>query len=170
MLAMLGMFLKQIATALLNPVTWVVAALVAIVVGWGAYSRGKDATQAEWDVERAELRAVVAEWKAKAEANNVRIVTKYVERVTVVTEKADEIVREVPVLVAAGEHASAGWVCSHDRAAAGSPDAACDLDEGTGGAGARQTAEVVARNYADYHRLAEQVRALQEYVRGLGAQ
>jgi len=150
--------------AVANPIVWL---LLAVAVGIGAasgYFKGRADVNAAWNLERAEIAAGAAEDARHRAVATTAVVTKYVDRIVVVTEKADEIVREVPSVVRADERVSAGFVCIHDRAGSGDPGAACAPDGEAGGAGAREVAETVARNYGRYHKLAEQVIALQDFV------
>ena len=129
-------------------------------------------------VNHADDRATAAESNAKRlqveldEARgNVRIVTRYVDRVKIVREKAHAITREIPVYVTAEADArcdvTAGFVSVHNAAAENVPiaESARDPDAIAPGIALSTVAETVAGNYAICHETAEQLTALQEYVR-----
>ena len=156
-------------TKLLPPwVMWLaLGALVAAAAGWG-WVKGAASVQAEWNAERAAQTITVLRVKVAQAEVTERVVTRYVDRVRIVRETADAIIREVPVYVPAqcdpDGRLPAGWRVLHDAAASGgaadpatvahaqpvAPDAA---------------AETVTRNYGTCRETAEQLTALQQWVR-----
>ncbi len=122
------------------------------------------------EADAATLRAEKAELQTKltAEIANVkeRIVTKYVDRVRVIKEKEyvyrDQATNNVPDRAVL----SNGWVYLHDNAARNTDaDSTRSSDATPSGVEANQALAVVADNYAACHANAEQLTALQEYVR-----
>lgn len=119
---------------------------------------------AQLEAEKAKLQLDLA-----AEIANVkeRIVTKYVDRVRVIKEKEyvyrDKATNVVPDRV----ELSNGWVSVHDAAAIGSEDAddARAADATPSGVKANQALAVITDNYSACRANAEQLTALQEYVR-----
>ena len=143
------------------------AALVAAVAGWG-YVRGARSVQAAWSEERINQSVAVVRIQARQALVTERVVTQYVDRVRVVRETADAIIREVPVYVPqscdADGRLPAGWRVLHDAAASGQPaDAARAADAQPVAPDA--AAETVARNYLTCRETAEQLTALQQWVR-----
>jgi hypothetical protein len=156
-------------TKLLPPwVMWLaLAILVTAATGWG-WVKGAASVQAEWNAERAAQTITVLRVKVAQAEVTERVVTQYVDRVRIVRETADAIIREVPVYVPAqcdpDGRLPAGWRVLHDAAASGgaadpatvahaqpvAPDAA---------------AETVTRNYGTCRETAEQLTALQQWVR-----
>jgi hypothetical protein len=112
----------------------------------------------------------------KLAEGSTRVVTKYVDRVQLVHERGDTIVKEVPIYVTANADAAcvvpAGFVQLHDTAASGSPTAgpAGNPDAPAAATSLSAVAETVASNYATCHATAEQVVALQELARELHAE
>jgi hypothetical protein len=102
---------------------------------------------------------------------NVRVVTKYVDRVQTVYVKGRTITKEIPVYVTPEADAAcvipAGFVRIHDAAAANTaPEPpAGDPDAPAPGVTLSAIAETVADNYTQYHALGEQLIGLQDYVR-----
>jgi len=99
----------------------------------------------------------------------VKVVTEYVDRVRVVREKGDTIIKEVPVYVPVQADAACainhGFVRLHNAAAAGElPEPARDADATAAGIALSTVAGTVATNYQTCHENAEQLRALQAWV------
>lgn len=143
------------------------AALVTAAAGWG-YIKGARSVQADWSEERINQSVAVVRIQARQAQINERVVTQYVDRVRTVREAGETIVKEVPVYVPAQCDADgrlpAGWRVLHDAAASGQPaDAARAADAQPVAPDA--AAETVARNYLTCRETAEQLTALQQWVR-----
>ena len=146
----------------------VVAALGLALVGFG-WVKGANHVQAQWDaaVQQQSLQAAaIRERQAQA---TVEVITEYVDRVRVVREKGDTIIKEVPVYVPVQADAACtinrGFVRLHDAAAAGAlPEPARDTDAAAAGFALSAVAGTVATNYQTCHETAEQLRALQTWV------
>ena len=149
------------------------AALGLALVGFG-WVKGAGHVQAQWDtaVQQQALQATaVREEQAQA---TVEVITEYVDRVRVVREKGDTIIKEVPVYVPVQADAACtinrGFVRLHDAAAAGAlPEPARDADAAAAGIALSAVAGTVATNYQTCHETAEQLRALQTWVREMAS-
>lgn len=149
------------------------AALGLALVGFG-WVKGAGHVQAQWDatVQQQALQATaVREEQAQA---TVEVITEYVDRVRVVREKGDTIIKEVPVYVPVQADAACtinrGFVRLHDAAAAGElPEPARDADAAAAGIALSAVAGTVATNYQTCHETAEQLRALQRWVREMAS-
>ena len=145
------------------------AVLGVALVGFG-WIKGASHVQAQWAAaiqQQALQAAAVRERQAQA---TVEVVTQYVDRVRVVREKGDTIIKEVPVYVPVQADAACtinrGFVRLHDAAAAGKlPEPARDADAAATGIALSAVAGTVAANYRTCHENAEQLRALQTWVR-----
>ncbi len=153
------------------PPGMVIAAAIAVVMwahGWKTgWTQHEARTEKARQVAEATLAKVV---KRQKEIKEV-VVYQYVDRWRTVVEKGDTIVREVPVYVTKEADArctlTRGFVGVHDaaargeslRAPTGNPDAPAE------GLTASAVARTVAGNYTTCHATAEQLRALQEWVR-----
>jgi len=150
------------------------AALAVALIGFG-WVKGAGHVQARWDaaVQQQTLQATaIRERQALA---TVKVVTEYVDRVRIVREKADTIVKEVPVYVPVQADAACtinrGFVRLHDAAAAGElPEPAQDADAAAAGIALSAVAGTVAANYQTCHENAEQLRALQVWARRVQSQ
>ena len=151
--------------------------VVAILFG-GGYKVGHTfatnhytAIIAEMERDAAQLEADKAKLQGDLEkeiANiKIQVVTKYIDRIKVIKEKEyvyrDQAINVVPDRT----DLSNGWVSVHDAAAAGNPDADSTraADATPSGVKANQALAVVTDNYSACHENAEQLTALQEYVR-----
>lgn len=152
-------------------VTWAaLAGLVAAAAGWG-YVKGARSVQADWSAAVVKDSLTVARVRVAQAQITDRVVTQYVDRVRTVREAGETIVKEVPVYAPAQCDADgrlpAGWRVLHDAAASGQPA------DPTRSADAQPVApdtaaDTVARNYLTCRETAEQLTALQQWVREQG--
>lgn len=158
----------MIAGMILSPrAIWAVASVVAVAALYGfGWTRGAAHVHAEWQLERAEQATALAKMAAEQAKVTTQVVTEYVDRVQVVRERGQTIIKEVPVYVPADScDLPAGFRVHHDASAAGElPDPARIADAAPAGAAA--VAETVAGNYSACHQNAEKLRALQSWVSG----
>lgn len=96
----------------------------------------------------------------------------YVERIKVIKEKGDVVIKEVPVYITAETDrrfpVPGGFVRVHDAAARGEPAGTpADSDGEASAVTASAAAETIAANYADCRRYAEQVTGWQEFYQRL---
>lgn len=148
-------------------VTWVaLAALVTAAAGWG-YVKGARSVQADWNAATIRQSRTVARAQVAQAQITERVVTQYVDRVRVVREEADAIIREVPVYVPvqcdADGRLPAGWRVLHDAAASGGPADTAAIAHAQPVA-PDTAAKTVARNYGTCRETAEQLIALQQWV------
>ncbi|MBS0576210.1 MAG: hypothetical protein JSS45_07285 [Proteobacteria bacterium] len=155
------------------PYRWlVIVLLAAALIGFG-WIKGAGHVQAQWDIvvqEQTLQAAAIRERQAQA---TVKVVTEYVDRVRIVREKGDTIIKEVPVYVPVQADAACtinrGFVRLHDAAAAGElPEPARDADAAAAGLALSTVAGTVAANYQTCHENAEQLKALQVWVGEMG--
>lgn len=105
------------------------------------------------------------------EKRNIKTVTEYVERVTIVRQRGATIIKEVPIYVSKEADSQCavpnGFVWMHDNAATSStvvantpsPDYA-----GPSGVALSQVAATVAYNYQQFHEMRQQTLALQQWI------
>ena len=144
------------------------AALGLALVGFG-WVKGAGHVQAQWDTAVQQQALQVATVREEQAQATVEVITQYVDRVRVVREKGDTIIKEVPVYVPVQADASCtinrGFVRLHDAAAAGAlPEPARDTDAAAADIALSAVAGTVATNYQTCHETAEQLRALQTWV------
>lgn len=144
------------------------ALLAVALVGYG-WVKGANSVQDDWESannKEAARQAGVAVRQAEA---TVKIVTQYIDRVKVIKEKGDTIVKEVPVYVTQNADSNCtvnvGFVRLHDFAATNTiPEAPGSTDENPSGIALSAVAETVAGNYSTCYQIREQLVNLQEWV------
>ncbi len=149
------------------PFPYRVAAILifaAALLGFG-WVRGATHVQAKWDAEHDKQFLKVAHVQQKQAEATVKIVTQYVDRVKIVHETGDTIIKEVPKYVPSDSCAlPAGFRVLHDAAANNTvPDPAGRTDAQP--VPAQDAATTVATNYQQYYELAAQLKALQDWIR-----
>jgi len=149
------------------------ALLAAALIGFG-WIKGAGHVQAQWDASVQQQALQTSATRQRQAQATIKVVTEYVDRVRVVREKGDTIIKEVPVYVPVQADVACtinrGFVRLHDAAAAGElPEPAGAADAAAAGLALSAVAETVAGNYQTCHENAEQLRALQTWVREMTA-
>lgn len=155
------LWIKLGALALLIALVWWQIA----AYGSRRYGAGEAAVQAKWDESVRRGEKELARLKAAAGKITIQKETVYVDRIKVIREKGDAIVRAVPVFVPAGAaELPGGFRLLHDAAASGVaiPAAAGIADAAP--VDAQAAAFTVLGNYAEYHVVAERLISLQDWV------
>ena len=140
--------------------------IAAFGLGW---TKGSQHVQTQWDT-TAQQQALHAAAERERQANTtVKVVTKYIDRIRIVREKGDTIIKEVPVYVPVQADAACtinrGFVRLHDAAAEGElSEPARNPDAPAEGIALSTVARTVADNYQTCHEIAEQLRALQMWI------
>ena len=151
------------------PYRWLALVLLAAaLIGFG-WVKGAGHVQTRLDAAVQQQTLHVATVRERQAQATVKVVTQYVDRVRVVREKGDTIIKEVPVYVPVQADAACtinrGFVRLHDAAAAGDlPEPARDADAAAAGIALSAVAGTVATNYQTCHENAEQLRALQTWI------
>lgn len=170
MLQFLGFF-KLIPKSVWKYVA-ILVGIVAILVG--AYSKGYDKAEDKYLAEIAEFNAqkIILEARLQTALSEVKVevVTEYVDRVKVVKEK-EYVYRDKIVTVPSKCELSDGWVRLHDASARSSDAGTTDFtDETPSGIRDTEALGTVIENYSICHQNAEQLKALQEWVRSAQAE
>ena len=145
------------------------AALCIALIGFG-WHKGASHVQAQWDAATATQQQALAQAQFRQAEATVQVVTQYVDRIQVVREKGDTLIQEIPVYVPVQADAACtvhrGFVSLHDAAAAGElPKPARDPDAPAEGLALSAVAATVVTNYQTCHENAEQLKALQDWIR-----
>ena len=158
----------------MNLIAWpyrlLALALLGIALFGFGWLKGANHVQGQWDA------ATVAQQQARAQVQirqaeaTVKVVTQYVDRIQVVREKGDTLIQEIPVYVPVQADAACtvhrGFVSLHDAAAAGElPQPTRDADAPAEGLALSAVAAAVVTNYQTCHENAEQLKALQDWIR-----
>lgn len=153
-----------------RPYRWLAIAALAVALTGLGWVKGAGHVQSQWDAAVHQQTLQIAAVRQRQAEATVQVVTRYVDRVRVVREKGDTIIKEVPIYVPVQADAACtinrGFVRLHDAAAAGElPEPARDTDAAAAGVALSAVAGTVAANYQTCHENAEQLRALQAWVR-----
>ena len=145
------------------------AAFGIALVGFG-WLKGANHVQAQWDADTAAKQQAQAQVQIRQAETTVQVVTQYVDRIQIVREKGDTLIQEIPVYVPVQADAACtinrGFVRLHDAAAAGElPEPARDADAVAAGIALSAVAATVVSNYQTCHENAEQLKALQDWIR-----
>ena len=145
------------------------AALSIALFGFG-WLKGASHVQAQWDAAKAAQQQAQAQVQTRQAEATVQVITQYVDRIQVVREKGDTLIQEIPVYVPVQADAACtvhrGFVSLHDAAAAGElPEPARDADAPAEGLALSAVAATVVTNYQTCHENAEQLKALQDWIR-----
>lgn len=137
---------------------------------FGIYAQGAISEHDAYKVEIEQAKAKIAQIEAKGAEKTVEIVTKYVDRVQVIKEKGSTIYEKIPTYITQKSDDRCivpnGFVVLHDSAAKNEiPGTTGAPNEGASEVKISRVAEVVVDNYTTYHEIAEQLKALQGWVR-----
>ena len=152
-----------------RPYRWLAIAALAVALTGLGWVKGAGHVQSQWDAAVHQQTLQIAAVRQRQAEATVQVVTRYVDRVRVVREKGDTIIKEVPIYVPVQADAACtinrGFVRLHDAAAAGElPEPARDADAASAGIALSAVAGTVAANYQTCLENAEQLRALQAWV------
>jgi len=145
-----------------------VASIVALV--FGLYMEGGISNQEKWEARVAEAKLEMAKKENASAEATTKVVTKYVTKIEIVKEKGDVIIKEIPKFISKDADAKCavpnGFVLLHDSASINEvPDTTRDVDEGSSSIKLSTVTETVVGNYNVCHQNAEQLKALQDWVR-----
>src|ERR1700761_2277052 len=156
--------------------TWMLEAVLAFVIAIGLFASGwhmgSKHVQTQWNASKEAMQAALATVKAKQAEVTTQVVTKYVDRVQTIQGATKTIIQKVPVYVTAKADAACpipnGFVRLHDAAAEDSmqlPANASTTDAARSEVTLSDVEETVAGNYGICHANAEQLTALQDWVK-----
>jgi len=153
----------------IRPYSSLIKTISTILLVAGVYFYGGYGVEMEWRNKAKELQAEIDRKDAVSAEVTEKIVTQYVEKVKVVKEKGDVIIKEVPKYVTKESDASCvipkSFVVLHDSASRNEiPDAARPVDDSASTVKLSRVIETVAGNYTIYYETAEQLKALQDWV------
>ncbi len=146
----------------------VALAMAIFAIDHNGYRRGSEAVKVEWQKERVAYIAALQKEQARQAQMVEKVVIEYRDRVKIVKEKGDEIVKLVPQYVRTSCVLPGAWRVLHDSAASGGVP-----EDPAGAIAAADTVEslaaleTVAANYTACHENAARLTALQQLVVGL---
>jgi hypothetical protein len=142
---------------------------VIVMVG-GVYLYGGYGNEMSWRERAAALQAEIDRKNSESEKVTEKIVTEYVEKIKVVKEKGNVIVKEVPKYITKESDDKCtipkSFIVLHNGASRNEvPDAAGGIDETASDVKLSRVLETTIGNYTIYYETAEQLKALQDWVR-----
>ena len=123
------------------------------------------ANEASWQLKVAKTNAEIAELKVKSEKVSTKVVTKYIDRIQVVKEKGNEIVKYVNKESDAKCELPNSFVVLHDAAAKNElPDSTRASNAGASEVKLSGATTTIIQNYGTCWEIREQLKSLQEWV------
>ena len=151
----------------LTPLIRVLA--VAMMVG-GVYLYGGYGVNKYWLDQVKKQKEEIARIEQESQQVTEKVVIQYKEKIKVVKEKGDVIIKKVPEYVTKESDNNCtipkSFVVLHDSAAKNEvPNSTAGVDEGASAVKLSDVARTVTINYNNYHQLTEQLKALQDWVK-----
>jgi len=123
------------------------------------------ANEASWQLKVAKTNAEIAELKVKSEKVSTKVVTKYIDRIQVVKEKGNEIVKYINKESDTKCELPNSFVMLHDAAAKNElPDPTRASDAGASEVKLSGATTTIVQNYGTCWEIREQLKSLQEWV------
>jgi hypothetical protein len=121
--------------------------------------------EASWQLKVAKTNAEIAELKVKSEKVSTKVVTKYIDRIQVVKEKGNEIVKYINKESDTKCELPNSFVMLHDAAAKNElPDPTRASDAGASEVKLSGATTTIVQNYGTCWEIREQLKSLQEWV------
>lgn len=154
----------------IKPYSSLIKTLSTILMIAGVYFYGGYGVEMEWRQKARELQAEIDRKDAVSAEVTEKIVTKYVDKVKIVKEKGNVIVKEIPKYITKESDANCvipnSFIVLHNSASRNEiPDSARPVDDTASTLKLSTVIETVAGNYTIYYETAEQLKALQDWVR-----
>jgi hypothetical protein len=150
------------------PFPYQIAAVVFLVAGAfsGGYIKGSARADAEIARAAAEAQAQIAELQTQQTTTNTQIVTKYVDRVRTVLVEKDHNAQLIANLPTSSLKLANRWVYLHDVAATGgNADTTRAVDAAASPFTDNDALRTVSDNYSTCRQNAQQLEALQQWIR-----
>jgi len=159
-----------IASLLPIPYKSIVQIVSVIVLAFSLYMEGGISNQAEWEAKVAQVKLDMAKKDVASAEVTTKVVTKYVKQIQVVKETGDVIIKQIPMYITKNDDSMCaipnGFVMLHDSASRNEvPDTTRTPNAGTSDIKISEVAGTVVENYTTYYQLAEQLKALQDWIK-----
>ena len=155
---------------MIRPYSSLIKTISTILMVCGVYLYGGYAVEMEWRDRADQLQAEIDKKDAVSVQVTEKIVTRYVDRVKIIKEKGNVIIKEVPKYITEKSDAECiipqSYVVLHDSASNNEiPVTTGGIDDTPSGLKLSTTLETVVGNYNLYYETAEQLKALQNWVK-----
>ena len=168
LLSGVGLFLSSFLTKLPFISTYAKPIQIGSVVGlvFSVYMCGGIANEEGWQKKVLQQQAEIAQLKQKEAEVSTKVVTKYIDKITVVKEKNNEIAKYINQDSDSKCQLSNSFSVLHDAAAKNElPDAARASDASASGIALSTATKTIVDNYGACNQNSEQLKALQEWIR-----
>ena len=140
------------------------------LLSFGLYFEGAASNEEKWISKVKETEIQVVEVEVKSTQENVKVVTKYVDKVRIVKETTDAIIKEVPIYITKADDArcelSNAAIVLHNSASQNTvPPSTGNIAPGTSDVKASELITTVSENYGTYYEMREQLKAWQDWYR-----
>lgn len=139
------------------------------LTSFGAYFEGQISNNKEWEARVKEMEVKVAQAEAKAAQENVKIITKYKERVNIIKENTDENVKLIEKYVSRYDDTIIlpnSFIVLHDSASKNEiPGGSGASDESPSNVTASQFLSTVTNNYGTCYEIREIAASWQEWYK-----
>jgi len=159
-----------VACLLPIPNKTIVQVVSVIVLAFSLYMEGGISNQAAWESKVAQVKLDMAKKEVASAEVTTKIVTKYVKQIQTVKETGDVIIKQIPIYITKNDDSMCvipnGFVLLHDSASRNEvPDSTRGTNAGTSDVKISEIAGTVTENYTTYYQLAEQLKALQDWIK-----
>ena len=138
----------------------------AIALVFSIYMCGGIANEADWREKVLKQQAEIAQLKQKEAEVSTKVVTKYIDKITIVKEKNNEIAKYINQSADAKCQLPVSFSVLHDAAAKNElPDPTRGIDETSSGVNLSTVTRTVTENYEKYHQVRNELTSLQDWVK-----
>ena len=140
------------------------------LLSFGLFFEGAASNEEKWIGKVKETEIQVVEVQVKSTQENVKVVTKYVDKVRIVKETADAIIKEIPIYITKADDAkcelSNATIVLHNSASQNTvPPGTGNIAPGTSDVKASELITTVSENYGTCYEMREQLKAWQDWYR-----
>lgn len=168
LLSGVGLFLSSFLANLPFISTYAKPIQIGSVIGlvFSVYMCGGIANEEGWQKKVLEQQAEIAQLKQKSAEVSTKVVTKYIDKITVVKEKNNEIAKYINQDADAKCQLPNSFSVLHDAAAKNElPDSTRATDASASGVKLSEATTTIVGNYGICNQNSEQLKALQEWIR-----
>lgn len=163
-----GLFLSSFLANLPFISTYAKPIQIASVIGlvFSVYMCGGISNEEGWQKKVLQQQAEIAQLKQKEAEVSTKVVTKYIDKITVVKEKNNEIAKYINQDADAKCQLPVSFSVLHDAAAKNElPDSTRATDASASGIKLSEATTTIVGNYGACNQNTEQLKALQEWIR-----
>jgi hypothetical protein len=155
---------------LINQYSLPIQILGIAAISAGVFFEGAISNEEKWIAKVREEEAKVAAVEVKSAEENTKIITKYVERVHIVRETTDAIIKEIPIYITKDddrkcELSNAAIVLHNSASQNNLPPSPSSITPGPSDVKASELLTTVTENYGTCYEIREQLKAWQDWYK-----